>query len=174
MLSTHQAADLLGLPQVRVQKALREGRLCGFRDSAGWRVLVDEMGRLVYRGDRRPSEWRHESVRYVGMRGEPWPPDIAARLRGLQSSPQLSGSATPRERVLAAEIEQLRRDREFERIAARTQADEASIEIGRLKAHLDRERRRRELGVRSALLGLVAMIPAPDEEELRNLDLPSL
>jgi hypothetical protein len=174
VLSASQAAARLGLTPGRVQKALRERRLCGFRDPAGWRVLTDEDECFLYRGDRRSAEWRRHDVRYVGVSSEPWPSEVESRLRELtgETTP-LGSAATPREREMAAIIEQLQRDREFDRIAARTRADEAAAEISRLTSHLDRERRRRELGVRSALLGLVAMIPAPDEDELRNLDLPS-
>lgn len=174
LLTVRQTALRLGLPEPRIQKALRESRLCGVREGNSWRVVLDDHDRVLYRGDRLPAEWRNEAVRHVGMRSDPWPPDITARLDTLQGRTiLLTDSATARERELAAMVEELRRDREFDRIASQTKADEASEEIARLKGHLEEERRRRELGVRSALLGLVAMIPAADAEELRRFGLPA-
>lgn len=174
MLTVRQTALSIGLTESRIQKALRESRLCGVRQGGTWRVLVDDQDRVLYRGDRLPTEWRHDAVRHVGTRSDPWPTDITARLDTLQGRTiLLTDSATARERELATMVEELRRDREFDRIASQTKADEATEEITRLKAHLEEERRRRELGVRSALLGLVAMIPAADAEELRRFGLPA-
>ena len=42
MLTVRQTALRIGLTESRVQKALRESRLCGVRQGGTWRVLVDD------------------------------------------------------------------------------------------------------------------------------------
>ena len=56
MLTVRQTALSIGLTESRIQKALRESRLCGVRQGGTWRVLVDDQDRVLYRGDRLPTE----------------------------------------------------------------------------------------------------------------------
>lgn len=173
-LSVEQATARLGIADQRVTKALREGRLCGVRHGNSWRVVVDDGDQLLYRADRVTSAWRQPTVRVIGDLGAVWPPEATQQLSDLPDRLMLvDDDATDRERQLAGMVEELRRDREFDRIAARTREEEAEAEIERLRRQLDEERRRRELGVRSALLGLAALIPAGDADELRALGLPA-
>jgi len=172
-LSVREAADRLGLPEGRIQSAVRDGRLCAVRDGRTWRVLVNDEGAVYYRGDRVQDEWRGELIVHVGNTTSPWPPEVTARLEAAHQRPVDPAEATTaRERELIAMVEELRRDREFERIAAESRAEDQANEIARLRTHLDEERRRRELGVRNALLGLAAMIPAADPDEARRFGLP--
>ena len=173
-LSVDQAVARLGISDQRITKALREGRLCGVRHGNTWRILVDDDDQVLYRADRVTADWRQPSVRVIGDVGAAWPPEATEQLSDLPDRLLLvDDDATDRERQLAGMVEELRRDREFDRIAARTRQEEAEAEIERLRQQLDEERRRRELGVRSALLGLAALIPAADSEELRALGLPT-
>ena len=173
-LSAQLAAERLGIPEQQITKALREGRLCGVRHDSAWRVVVDDEDHLLYRADRVTHAWWHPAVRLIGDLGAAWPPEATQQLNELPERLTLVDSdATDRERQLAGMVEELRRDREFDRIAAQTRHEESQAEIERLRRQLDEERRRRELGVRSALLGLVALIPAADSEELRALGLPA-
>lgn len=173
-LSVEQAVARLNIPDQRVTKALREGRLCGARHGNTWRVVVDEADQVLYRADRVTSDWRQPSVRVIGDLGAAWPPEATEQLSDLPDRLTLvDDDASDRERQLAGMVEELRRDREFDRIAARTREEESAAEIQRLRQQLDAERRRRELGVRSALLGLAALIPPADSDELSALGLPA-
>ena len=172
-ITVAQAAELLSVPRSRIQSAVREGRLCAARDGRNWRVLLDGAGRVVYRSDRLQSEWHHDLVAYIGSLSTPWPSELAERVGEWSArTVDVSDSASPRERELLSIIEGLRRDQQFQKIASETQLTDARQENARLQRHLDEERRRRELGVRSALLGLAAMIPAPDVAESQQFNLP--
>lgn len=167
-LTVQQAADLLEVDRARVQSAAREHRLAAVRHGQNWQILLDAAGRLVYRADRLKPEWRHERVRHIGALATPWPQEIAA----LVSSDALGSATTPRERELLALLEKERRDREFDRMAAQSRAEDTALEMARLRAQLDDERRRREIALREQLLSMAAMIPPAQPAELARLGMP--
>lgn len=164
-LTVQQAADLLGVDRARVQSAAREHRLAAVRHGQNWQILLDGAGRMVYRADRVKAEWLHERVRHIGALTTPWPEEIASRV----SSDALDSASTPRERELLALLEKERRDREFDRMAAHTRAEDVALEVARLRAQLEDERRRRELAMREQLLAMAAMIPPAQPAELERL-----
>lgn len=172
-LTVEQAAARLDISEQQLTKALREGRLCGVRHGSAWRIVIDDDDLVLYRADRVTRAWRQAAVRVIGDLGAAWPPEATRQLSDIPERFTLvDDDATDRERRLAGMVEELRRDRQFDRIAAATREEEAAAEIERLRRQLDEERRRRELGVRSALLGLAALIPAGDATEMRALGLP--
>ncbi len=168
-MTVQQVSDLLGLDRSRIQSAAREGRLAATRDGQTWRILIDSDGLLAYRADRVKPEWRHERVRHVGTLATPWPAQIASRL----SEDALTAAATPRERELLALLERERRDREFDRMAAHARAEDVELEVARLRAQLEDERRRRELAIREQLLSLAALIPPGEPAETQRLGMPA-
>jgi excisionase family DNA binding protein len=168
-LTVQQAADLLGMDRARIQAATRQHRLAAVRHGQTWQVLLDTDGRLIYRADRLKPEWRHDRVLHIGSLATPWPDAIAARL----GTDAVEAAATPRERELLTLLEQERRDREFDRMAAHSRVEDAQIEVARLRAQLDDERRRRELAMREHLLSLAALIPPAEPAEWQRLGLPA-
>ena len=168
-LTVQQAADLLGLDRARIQAAAREGRLAAVRDGQTWRILLDADERLVYRAERVKPEWRHDKVRHVGTLATPWPDEIAARV----SQDALTAATTPRERELLTLLEKERLAREFDRMAAHSRTEDVELEVTRLRAQLEDERRRRELAMREHLLTLAALIPPAEPAEWQRLGLPA-
>lgn len=164
-MTVQQASALLGLDRARIQAAAREGRLAAVREGQTWRILLDADGHLVYRAERLKPEWRHDRVRHIGTLGTPWPDEIAAQV----SEDALSAATTPRERELLALLEKERRDREFDRMASHSRVEDAQLEVVRLRAQLEDERRRRELAMREQLLAMAAMVPPAQPAELERL-----
>lgn len=54
-------------------------------------------------------------------------------------------------------------------MAGQTRAEDAALEVARLRAQLEDERRRRELAMRDQLLSMAAMIPPAQPAELERL-----
>ncbi len=156
-LSVRETADYLGTTERRVQTAVREGRLQAVKSGRDWRVVLDAQERVLFRADRPRSDWvSNPRVRFIGTREQRWPDDR------LNPAPSVSGT---RESELMATIEELKQSHELSQIAAATRVSEAESEIVDLRTRLAEEQRRRELGIRNALQGLVAMIPAPSPDE---------
>jgi excisionase family DNA binding protein len=168
-LTVQEAANLLGVDPRRVEAAARERRLAAVRDGQKWQVLLDSASCLVYRAQRLTAAWEHERVQYIGRFATPWPADIDARV----NRHAVASAGTRRERELLELLEKERRDREFDRMAAQSRREDQDLEVARLRALMEDERRRRELAIRAQLLALAALIPPADPEEWDRLGLPN-
>lgn len=176
-LTVQQAADLLRMDRARIQTAAREGRLAAIREGQTWQVLLDGSGRLVYRADRVQPQWQHEQVLVIGALSMPWPEEIASRISTAASESE--SPALQRERELLGLLDKERNDREFDRMAAESRVEDAALEVARLRAQLEDERRRRELGMRDYLLtmrdnlaAMASMIPPAEPAERERLGIP--